>query len=128
MFNPFENQRLLTSEGAVWVVRKITRHRTDPAETVLQLVLASGASEQLSDSVDVLSGAWPLWCELNEVIAAEDLPGIVQYSSQEAAGARQAFRDWQQVLYEELRTLSSPRPKPQRRPAGTRPRGVRRLD
>ena len=74
MFIPVQGQRLLTSDGRVWVVRHVKQDFFDSTESVISLLPEDRVDDVVTDTTDVFSSNWALWCDVKGVLAIKAVP------------------------------------------------------
>ena len=61
MFRPLAGQRILTSEGAVFVVKAVVQDHLDPTFFLIQLVGEGETSDWLAEPIEVFETDWEEW-------------------------------------------------------------------
>jgi hypothetical protein len=61
VLRPLAGQRILTSEGAVFVVKAVVQDHLDPTFFLIQLVGEGETSDWLAEPIEVFESDWEEW-------------------------------------------------------------------
>ena len=61
MLRPLAGQRILTSEGAVFVVKAVVQDHLDPTFFLIQLVAEGDTGDWLAEPIEVFESDWEEW-------------------------------------------------------------------